>query len=116
MKKLISLVFVFSLTLISNSLFAHAKMVTSIPANNASYDTPLAAIELSFKAPSRLIKLSLKTDSNQKIALNFKPSSQAKNQFSIALPNLDKGTYTLEWTILGGDGHKMKSKVRFKQL
>ncbi len=116
MKKLISLVFVFSLTLISNGLFAHAKMVTSIPANNASYDTQLAAIELSFKAPSRLLKLSLKTDTNQKVALNFKPSNQAKNQFSIALPNLDKGGYTLEWTILGNDGHKMKSKVKFKQL
>lgn len=111
-----SLAFVLSLTLISNSLFAHAKMVTSIPANNTSYDTPLEAIELNFKTPSRLLKLSLKTDNNQKVSLTFKPSAQARNQFSIDLPKLDKGDYTLEWTVLGKDGHKMKSKVRFKQL
>lgn len=115
MQKLISLVFLLSFTLLSTSLFAHAKMVTSIPANNASYDTPLAAIELSFKAPSRLLKISLKKDDNRKIPLNFKPSAQAKDRFSIALPTLEKGDYILEWTILGNDGHKMKSKVTFKQ-
>ena len=114
MKKLISLVFVLSLTLISNSLFAHGKAVISIPAHNASYDTPLPAIELNFTTPSRLIKLSLKSGSG-KIDLNFKPNAQAKRQFSIDLPDLDKGDYILEWTILGNDGHKMKRKVKFKQ-
>ena len=115
MKKLITLIFIFSLTLLSNSLFAHAKMVTSIPENNASYRTPLEAIELNFKAPSRLIKLTLKLQGD-KIPLDFKPSKQLKTAFSIALPKLEKGQYSLEWITLGSDGHKMKSKVSFNQL
>ena len=114
MKKLVSILFAFSLTLASNSLLAHAKMVTSIPANNASYDTPLNAIELNFKAPSRLIKLTLKTQ-GKKVPLDFKPSTQAKSSFKIPLPTLEKGQYQLEWITLGSDGHKMKSKVNFNQ-
>lgn len=115
MNKLITLVFIFSLTLMSNSLFAHAKMVTSIPADNGSYHSQLEAIELNFNAPSRLIKLTLKLQGD-KIPLDFKPSKQSKTAFSIALPKLEKGQYSLEWITLGSDGHKMKSKVSFNQL
>lgn len=114
MKKLVSVLFAFSLTLASNNLLAHAKIVTSIPANNASYDTPLDTIELNFSNSSRLIKLSLKSQ-GQKIPLSFKPSSKANTHFSIPLPTLKKGQYSLEWITLGSDGHKMKSKISFNQ-
>lgn len=115
MKKLITLLFTFSLAIISNSLFAHAKMTTSIPADKASYSTPLESIELNFKSPSRLIKLTLKLQGN-KIPLEFKPSSQASTEFLIPLPKLEKGQYNLEWITLGSDGHKMKSKISFNQI
>lgn len=94
MKTLISLILGFSI-LFSSNLFAHAKILTSIPANNASYDTPLAAIELNFKNSSRLIKLSLKKQ-GKKIPLNFKPSAKANTHFSIPLPKLEQGQYNLE--------------------
>ena len=114
MKTLISLILSFSILLTSSNLLAHAKMITSIPADNTSYDIPLAAIELNFKNSSRLIKLSLKKQ-GKKIPLNFKPSAKANTQFSIPLPTLEKGQYSLEWITLGSDGHKMKSKISFNQ-
>ena len=114
MKTLISLTLGFSILFTSSNLLAHAKILTSIPANNASYDTPLAAIELNFKNSSRLIKLSLKNQ-GKKIPLNFKPSAKANTHFSIPLPTLEKGQYSLEWITLGSDGHKMKSKISFNQ-
>ena len=114
MKTLISLILGFSILLTSNNLLAHTKILTSIPADNASYDTPLAAVELNFNKPSRLIKLSLKSQ-NKKIPLSFKPSAKANTYFSIPLPKLKQGQYSLEWITLGSDGHKMKSKISFKQ-
>ena len=114
MKTLISLMLGFSIIFASSNLLAHAKMLASIPADNASYDTPLTAIELNFKNPSRLIKLSLKYQ-GQKIPLSFKPSAKANTYFSIPLPKLEEGQYKLEWISLGNDGHKMKSKISFNQ-
>lgn len=113
MKTLIPLILGFSI-LFSSNLFAHAKILTSTPADNASYYKPLDTIELNFSNPSRLIKLSLKNQ-GQKIPLSFKPSAKANTHFSIPLPTLEKGQYSLEWITLGSDGHKMKSKISFIQ-
>ncbi|MEI8640987.1 copper resistance protein CopC [Pseudoalteromonas sp. Hal099] len=44
---------------------------------------------------------------------DFKPSATPSTDFNWSLPSLAQGTYTVKWTALGGDGHKMTGTFRF---
>ena len=50
---------------------------------------------------------------NKSINFDFKPSATPSTDFNWSLPSLAQGTYTVKWTALGGDGHKMTDTFRF---
>ena len=93
---------------------AHTGLESSVPHNNAMMMESLESIELNFASEVNLIKLEMVDKANgQSIPLGFTPSTAAATDFSQPLPALKIGTYQINWTAMGADGHKMEGDFSF---
>ena len=70
-------------------------------------------LTLTFSGDVRLAKVTMKDSANQSVDFEFKPSTSASSNFSWDLPNLNAGRYSVNWVVLGGDGHKMSGDFNF---
>jgi methionine-rich copper-binding protein CopC len=95
------------------SASAHISLKQSTPAQEAMLMKSPEQLSLTFGGEVRLAKVIIKDEKNNSINFDFKPSSTPSTDFSWSLPSLAQGTYTVKWTALGGDGHKMTGTFRF---
>ncbi|MFT4940288.1 MAG: methionine-rich copper-binding protein CopC [Paraglaciecola sp.] len=110
MKKYIAIIFT---AIMSTYVFAHTGLTSSIPANNAMLMKSPEKVEVVFKDEVRLVSLSVLNGKDESVEIDFAPSMKASETFSYDLPMLMPSTYTLSWTIMGDDGHKMKGDFSF---
>jgi hypothetical protein len=110
MKKYIAIIFT---AIMSTSVFAHTGLTSSMPANNAMLMKSPEKVEVVFKDKVRLISLSVLNAKDESVEINFAPSMKASETFSYDLPMLMPSNYTVYWTIMGEDGHKMKGDFSF---
>ena len=102
------------LTLTFSSLSsAHTKLTESIPAADAKLNESPRELVVVFGTDVQLMNLKLKMSNGQAIEFGFKPSSEANKRFSFTLPRLEQGSYRVDWSILGADGHKMTGNFDF---
>lgn len=114
MKKfsLIQPVLVAVLALVFHSAaFAHSALQQSVPANGQSVSSP-SVMMLSFDGAVRLVRLSV-TGSNGAVDMGFVPQAAANSTFHLPMPHLMAGTYQVNWTILGADGHSVSEDFSF---
>lgn len=101
------------LLLLSTRLVAHTGLETSVPNDQSTVIAP-ENLELEFKADVRLIKLSLSDAKGENIALDFQPQAKPATHFVYALSDtLLPGNYTVHWTAMGKDTHKMAGQFIF---
>lgn len=93
--------------------FAHGGMMETSIHDNASFTQAPAEFKVSFEKESAITNVMLMTADNKMIAVEFKPSKAPGKEFTIPLPKLAKGAYTLSWKSMGKDGHAMPGAVRF---
>ena len=96
----------------SPALARGGMMETSIH-DKASLSQAPAEFKVTFQHESAITSLMLMTADKKMIAVNFKPSKTLGKEFTIPLPKLDKGDYTLSWKSMAKDGHAMPGAVRF---
>lgn len=92
--------------------FAHTGLKSSVPANGATVEVAPASLDLEFTAAVRLIKLEV-TSAGKAVATSFKPSAESKAAFSITDLNLGAGTYSVNWAVIGADGHTVADSFSF---
>ena len=95
------------------SASAHISLKQSTPAQEAMLMKSPEQLSLIFGGEVRLAKVIIKDEKNKTINFDFKPSATPSTDFNWSLPSLAQGTYTVKWTALGGDGHKMTGTFRF---
>ncbi|WP_324738303.1 copper resistance CopC family protein (plasmid) [Pseudoalteromonas sp. CuT4-3] len=95
------------------SASAHISLKQSIPAQEAMLMQGPEELSLIFSGEVRLAKVIIKDEKNKTINFDFKPSATPSTDFNWSIPSLAQGTYTVKWTALGGDGHKMTGTFRF---
>lgn len=78
-----------------------------------SFATAPSTFNVTFQHESAITSVTLMTGDNKNIAIGFKPSKTMAKEFSIPLPPLAKGAYTLSWKSLAKDGHAMPGEVHF---
>lgn len=93
--------------------FAHGGMVETSIHDSESFATAPGSFKVTFQHESAITSLMLMTSDNKHIAVDFKPSKTMATDFTIPLPHLAKGSYTLSWKSLAKDGHAMPGAVRF---
>lgn len=97
----------------TSTLQAHTELSNIVPADGAVINQSLSALELSFTADVRLLRLALMHAGQHSVDIGFKPAADTKRQFSVPLTNLQEGPYELQWTIMGADGHTMEGSSDF---
>ncbi len=93
--------------------FAHGGMMETSIHDNASFAQAPAEFKVEFEHESAITNLMLMTADKKMIALDFKPSTTMGKDYTIPLPTLAAGSYTLSWKSMAKDGHAMPGGVRF---
>lgn len=98
--------------------WAHAKLVSSNPAANATLAAAPKTITLTFN--EKLVPAFSKFDvtmpehGGMKVAVKTAVSSDGKTITGTPQAVLGKGAYKIVWTAASVDGHKMNGEVAFK--
>jgi methionine-rich copper-binding protein CopC len=113
MTKVSRVAFALSFIALCGSAFAHAKLRSSTPANNATVAIPPTSLTLVFNEDVRLAMLKLATDSKQ-ILISVDPNAAATPTITAKLPPLPPGKYQVNWSALSpNDGHIAKGSFSF---
>lgn len=105
----------------SATAFAHPKLVSSTPADNATGAAP-ANIKLSFSeallpklsgAELTMTKMPGMQMPPMKIAVKVAPSADAKSLVLTPAKPLATGTYRVDWHVVSGDTHTIKGVLTF---
>ncbi len=115
MKKrlLLKLLCVLSLAVLgTNYSFAHTALSEATPADGAMVMEAPENLQLGFTEEVRLLKVAI-TMGEKEVEIDFKPSATASNQFTVALPTLEHGRYSVAWAVMGADSHRVEGKLSF---
>ncbi|MHA7964066.1 copper resistance CopC family protein [Paenibacillus sp. CAU 1782] len=112
MKRVLPLILVF-LLLLPGAALAHSRLDQSVPAADAVLDSSPPAIEMTFN--TKIEKLSNFKLSNENGDQVETERAQVDNDTMTGkvLQPLDNGTYTVQWTIIGADGHTVDGAFAF---
>ena len=92
---------------------AHARLQSSTPADNAQLAAAPKTLLLNFSEAAQLAVLKLVNDGKE-IPIALDKSAKPAQSFTLTLPALAPGSYTVEWTALAADdGHVTKGKFKF---
>lgn len=118
MKSFKSVIILFATLLIfafPTGTWAHSTLQSSIPAADAKVTEAVQDLSLTFneKIDPTLSTLSIKNDQGTKIETKGVKVEENLLKASLAEP-LESGSYTIEWKIVGGDGHPVKGTYAFQ--
>lgn len=94
---------------------AHADLTSSIPTDGAMLSESPTEITMSFSGEVRLAKVMLHSGDGQLHPIDFSMSMTPKSEYEIAVKNdLSAGDYSVYWTAMGSDGHKISGDFSFE--
>lgn len=94
---------------------AHVGLSSSSPTDGATLTESPTEITMTFSGEVRLAKVMLHSDDGKMHPLDFSMSMTPKAAYEIDIKNdLSAGAYTVFWTAMGGDGHKVSGDFSFK--
>lgn len=107
-----------SVLLATSPAWAHAHLVSSNPAANATVAAAPKAITLTFNeklAPAfSKFELTMPEMNGMKVAVKTTVSKDGKSIIGTPQGALMKGAYKIVWTAASADGHKMTGEVVFR--
>ena len=92
--------------------FAHTALTEAMPGDGAMVKQGPAHINLTFNGPVKLVKLELMGVGHE-MPTNFESNSEAKNAFMIETPGMHPGAFTVNWAVIGEDGHTVADSYSF---
>lgn len=98
--------------LISTAAFAHTALKEASPADGAIIKKSPGRISLVFNGPVTLVKLELMGVGHE-MPTNFESGSEARAAFIIETPGMHPGAFTVNWAVIGGDGHTVVDTYSF---
>jgi methionine-rich copper-binding protein CopC len=92
---------------------AHAKLQSSTPANDAHLREAPRTLTLNFSEAAKLAVLKLVRDGKE-LPVPLDKNAQAGRTFTLMLPLLTPGNYTVQWAaVAADDGHVTKGSFAF---
>jgi methionine-rich copper-binding protein CopC len=98
--------------MISATAFAHTALTEAMPGDGAMIKQGPAHINLTFNGPVKLVKLEL-MGVGYEMPTNFESNSEAKSAFMIDTPGMHPGAFTVNWAVIGEDGHTVADSYSF---
>ncbi|WP_404400979.1 copper resistance protein CopC [Idiomarina seosinensis] len=113
MKNLLKLVFITAF-FFSAWANAHVDLTASTPEDGATLSEAPTEIAMSFSDEVRLANVMLHSDDGKMHPIDFSMNMTPKTSYDIAVKNdLSAGGYTVYWTAMGGDSHKISGDFSF---
>lgn len=101
------------LSLGSGTVLAHTALTESSPSDGAVINMGPSELKLTFTEDVRLVKLEVLHLGQHAMDIGFKPMTEAKSEFVIAMPQLSPAAYTVNWAAIGDDGHTVTNSFAF---
>jgi copper resistance protein C len=99
--------------IVTGPCMAHAKLQSSTPADNAHLTQAPKTLTLNFNEAAQLAMLKLVRDGKE-ISVPLDQSAKAGKTFTVTLPALMPGSYTVQWAaVAADDGHVTKGSFAF---
>ncbi len=98
--------------MISGTASAHTALKEAMPGNGAIIKQGPAHINLSFNGPVKLVKLELMGVGHE-MPTNFESNSEPQAAFMIETPGMHPGAFTVNWAVIGADGHTVADSYSF---
>ena len=107
------LAFALSGALAAGPCLSHAKLQSSAPADNAQLAQVPKTLTLNFSEAAQLARLVVVGDGKE-ISIPIDKTAKASQSFTLPLPGLVPGKYTVQWTaVAADDGHVTKGTFSF---
>jgi copper resistance protein C len=103
-----------SVAIMAGPALAHTSVEMANIEDAAVLETLPEVFSFSFGQPVGLISFSIRTETGETVDIGFQPPKAPAKSFSVPLPDLAPGRYTLEWRTLSKDGHPMNGKSAFE--
>ena len=92
---------------------AHAHLLSSTPADNAQLSEAPKTLSLKFSEAAQIALLKLLT-AGKEIPIPLDKSAKPGQSYTLTLPPLAPGSYTVQWTAVSADdGHVTKGTFKF---
>ena len=99
--------------LASTTLFAHNTLTKTAPAEGEVLIHSPESLMLDFSGETYLVSMELKSEEGLEIPLEVVLSVESSRHFSVPLPVLSVGKYTVNWLVEGDDTHKISGSYIF---
>ncbi|RUO35758.1 copper resistance CopC family protein [Aliidiomarina sanyensis] len=113
MKKMLVLIVVWAVLAVTSVAHAHSRLVSSSPEDGAHLASAPSMLHLQYNEPVRMLSIELEGDVEGAVDINFSRSRQQNDHVEVALPDLADDRYTVTWTLIGQDGHRVSGTVSF---
>lgn len=114
MKRLLLALVAASLPIVAASpALAHTAVRETSITDNATLSAPPANFTVTFSAATGLANVTLTNAAGREITLDYTPPHTMATTFTIPLPTLTPGAYTLSWRTMAHDGHVMPGAIHF---
>jgi methionine-rich copper-binding protein CopC len=97
--------------LLQAGAWGHSSASGTVPGNGQTVSSP-QMLMLSFDGAVRLVRLTV-AGSMGAVDVGFVPQATASSSFHVPMPTLAAGSYRVDWTILGEDGHSVSENFTF---
>ena len=101
------------LLLVPTFAFGHGALLETVPVADSTVAAP-KSIVLRFNENVRLIKFTVTSESGEELDTAFKMPTSTYPQYDISVPNISAGAITVNWGVIGQDGHTMTDSFSFK--
>jgi copper resistance protein C len=99
--------------LVAGTCLAHARLQSSAPADNAQLSAAPQTLSLNFSEAAQLAVLKLVLEGKE-IPIALDKNAKPGQSFTLTLPTLAPGSYTVQWTaVAADDGHVTKGTFKF---
>jgi len=107
------LAFAFCGALAASPSWSHAKLQNSTPADNTELSQAPKMLTLNFSETAQLARLVV-AGGGKEISLPIDKTAKASQSFTLPLPQLVPGKYTVHWTaVAADDGHITRGSFAF---
>ena len=91
---------------------AHTALEESTPGDGAIITAAPGHLDLVFNGPVKLIKLEVMGVGHE-MPTKFEPQADAMANYRIETPGMHPGQFTVNWAVIGADGHTVTNTFSF---
>lgn len=112
MRTLTCFAIIISSLLLASTVHAHARLKASVPAKNSVLHEAPTSLTLQFNSSARMTSLTIqaKDGAPEKLVVE---SKKPATEFTVPLPKLAPGKYTVTWRVIATDNHVTSGQIPF---